>query len=232
MNIYKLIWDDFCSWYLEMVKPVYGQPLNESTYQQTISFFDELMRLLHPFMPFISEEIWHSIKERKAGESICVASYPFSQNQAGEKLDKVLLCISKIRELRNSKGLSPKETFAIAIKTNDKQSYEPYGLILSKLANVSAITYTEIAPEGTILIPVDTDEVFAYLTIQLDAEAEKEKITKEIDYLEGFAKSVDAKLSNEKFVANAKAELVEKEKQKKADALMKIEVLKRSLESL
>jgi valyl-tRNA synthetase len=232
MSIYKLIWDDFCSWYLEMIKPVYGQPLNESTYQQTISFFDELMRLLHPFMPFISEEIWHSIKERKAGESICVASYPFSQNQAGEKLDKVLLCISKIRELRNSKGLSPKETFAIAIKTNDKQSYEPYGLILSKLANVSAITYTEIAPEGTILIPVDTDEVFAYLTIQLDAEAEKEKITKEIDYLEGFAKSVDAKLSNEKFVANAKAELVEKEKQKKADALMKIEVLKRSLESL
>jgi valyl-tRNA synthetase len=105
-------------------------------------------------------------------------------------------------------------------------------LILSKLANVSAITYTEIAPEGTILIPVDTDEVFAYLTIQLDAEAEKEKITKEIDYLEGFAKSVDAKLSNEKFVANAKAELVEKEKQKKADALMKIDVLKRSLESL
>ena len=226
MSIYKLIWDDFCAWYLEMVKPVYGEPMNESTYQTTLSFFEELMKVLHPFMPFITEEIWQNMAERKTGDSICVANYPAAVGVDAPNLSRVFESIQQIRNLRNAKGLSPKEAFEIAIKAKDQTLYAPYTFLIQKLANVSAISFVEAQPQGTTLLPVDTDELFVVLNLQVDEAAEREKIEKEIAYLEGFMKSVDAKLSNEKFVANAKPELVEKERQKKADAAAKIEVLK------
>lgn len=229
MSIYKLIWDDFCAWYLEMVKPVYGEPMNESTYQATLSFFEELMKVLHPFMPFITEEIWQNMAERKTGDSICVANYPVAMGVDAPNLSRVFESIQQIRNLRNAKGFSPKEAFEIAIKAKDQTLYEPYTFLIQKLANVSAITFVEAQPQGTTLLPVDTDELFVVLNLQVDEAAEREKIEKEIAYLEGFMKSVDAKLSNEKFVANAKPELVEKERQKKADAEAKIEVLRKSL---
>ncbi len=233
--MYKLIWDDFCAWYLEMIKPEYGKPINESTYKETISFFDELMRMLHPFMPFITEEVWQNITERKEGESICVSVYPVKispDNQAKIDLQHAVELIQQVRNLRNSKGISPKEAFDIAIKTSDKSNYEAYQYLIRKLANVSAVSFVQEKPEKGILLPVDTDEVYAFLNLQIDAAAEKEKISKEIEYLQGFMNSVDAKLGNEKFVANAKPELVEKERQKKADAAAKIEVLKGSMASL
>ncbi len=229
MSIYKLIWDDFCAWYLEMVKPVYGEPMNESTYQTTLSFFEELMKVLHPFMPFITEEIWQNMAERKTGDSICVANYPAAVGVDAPNLSRVFESIQQIRNLRNAKGLSPKEAFEIAIKAKDQTLYAPYTFLIQKLANVSAISFVEAQPQGTTLLPVDTDELFVVLNLQVDEAAEREKIEKEIAYLEGFMKSVDAKLSNEKFVANAKPELVEKERQKKADAAAKIEVLRKSL---
>lgn len=235
MSMYKLIWDDFCAWYLEMIKPEYGKPLNQSTYNETIAFFDELMRMLHPFMPFITEEVWQNITDRKGGESICVSEYPvkFTTNEIKKiDLQNVFELIQQVRNLRNSKGISPKVTFDIAIRASDKSSYEPYQYLVKKLANVSAVSFINDKPEKAVLLPVDTDEVYAFLDLQVDAEAEKEKINKEIEYLEGFMRSVDAKLGNEKFVANAKPELVEKERQKKADAEAKIEVLKGSLASL
>ena len=232
MSIYKLIWDDFCAWYLEMIKPEFGKPINESTYKQTVVFFEELMKVLHPFMPFVSEELWQNITERKKGESICIAAYPVVSNAAIVNLDKAFETISKIRELRNSKGLSLKEAFAISIKSQDKTVYEKALYLIKKLANVSELSFVSDKVEGTTAIQVSTDEVFVYLNIEIDAEAEKEKLTKELAYLEGFLKSVDSKLSNEKFVANAKPELVEKEKQKKADAILKMEALRSSLSQL
>lgn len=229
MSIYKLIWDDFCAWYLEMVKPVYGEPMNESTYQTTLSFFEELMKVLHPFMPFITEEIWQNMAERKAGESICVAKYPVAIGVEAPNLMRVFESIQQIRNLRNAKGLSPKEAFEIFIKAKDQSLYAPFTFLLKKLANVSAIHFVNAQPQGSTLLPVDTDELFVVLNLQVDAVAEREKMEKEIEYLEGFMKSVDAKLSNERFVTNAKPELVEKERQKKADAAAKIEILRKSL---
>jgi valyl-tRNA synthetase len=242
MMIYKLIWDDYCAWYLEMIKPVYGEALNQSTYDQTVLFFEKLMLVLHPFMPFITEEIWQEITERKEGESICVAAYPVVETlHATSDNDKKSLhetslqntfeTISKIRELRNSKGISPKEAFEIIIKTTQTELYEPYQFLIKKLANVSSIQFNKDAP-NYVSLSVSTDQVFVKLNIEIDAVAEAEKINKEIEYLIGFMASVDVKLSNEKFVANAKPELVEKERQKKEDALAKIEVLKQSLAGL
>lgn len=234
MGMYKLIWDDFCAWYLEMIKPEYGKPINETAYNQTIAFFDELMRLLHPFMPFITEEVWQNITERKAGESICVAAYPLANktDEKGLDLANVFELIQQVRNLRNSKGMSPKDAFAIAIKSAQPAVYESSLFLIKKLANVTEVTFVNEKQDKAVLLPVNTDEVYAFLDLQIDVEAEKEKIMKEIEYLEGFKKSVEAKLSNEKFVANAKPELVEKERQKKADADAKLEVLRNSLASL
>jgi valyl-tRNA synthetase len=232
MGVYKLIWDDFCSWYLEMIKPEFGKPINESSYKQSILFFENLMKVLHPFMPFITEEIWQNIAERKSGDSICIAAYPSVGAYQHTPIQNAFETISKIRELRNSKGISPKEAFEIIIKTDNEDLYKPFQFLIKKLANVSSIQFNTVETNNYTSLPVATDQVFVKLNIQIDVEAEKEKINSEISYLEGFLKSVEAKLSNEKFVANAKPELVEKERQKQADALAKIDVLKDSLASL
>jgi valyl-tRNA synthetase len=232
MSIYKLIWDDFCAWYLEMVKPVYGEPMNQSTYETTVAFFEELMKLLHPYMPFITEEIWQSMAPRNAGDSICVATYPMASNHVSPDLSRVFETIQQIRNLRNAKGLSPKEAFEIWIKAKDESLYAPYVFLIQKLANVSGIHFIKEQPAGSTLLPVDTDEVFVVLNLKVDAAAEREKMELEIAYLEGFMQSVDAKLNNEKFVANAKPDLVEKERQKKADASQKIEALRKSILAL
>lgn len=232
MNTYKLIWDDFCSWYLEMVKPAYQQPINQSTYEATVNHFDTLLRLLHPFMPFVTEELWQHMAERKAGESICIAPYPKSTNASAMDLSRVFDGITQIRNLRNAKGLSPKEAFDVSIRSDAPQIYQTCEFLVKKLANVLQIHWVNEAPAQTILVQVHTDEVYVHLQLEVDAVAERSKIATEIEYLHGFLKSVDAKLSNEKFVANAKPELVEKERQKKADAEAKILTLQKSLESL
>lgn len=232
MSMYKLIWDDFCSWYLEMIKPAYQQPIDESTFHKTILFFENLMKVVHPFMPFITEEIWQTIAERKNGETICNAQYPAFKKTHSLELKFVFETISKIRELRNSKGISPKVSFAIAIKTNDEKQYKPFEYLIKKLANVSVLNFVNEKQNDAQLVTVFTDELYVYLNFKIDAKAEAEKINAEINYLKGFLKSVDAKLNNEKFIVNAKPELVEKERQKRADALVKIEILKNNLSSL
>jgi len=232
MSIYKLIWDDFCSWYLEMIKPSYQHPIDESTFQKAILFFEKLMKVVHPFMPFISEEIWQNIAERRNGESICVAEYPVFTNKKSVDLARVFDTISKIRELRNSKGISPKESFVIAIKATDQIQYKPFDFLIKKMANISGLSFVNEKQNGALLIQVFTDEIYVFLDLKIDSEAETERINAELEYLDGFLKSVEAKLSNEKFMANAKPELVEKERQKKADAIAKIEILKNSITSL
>jgi valyl-tRNA synthetase len=232
MMIYKLIWDDFCAWYLEMIKPAYEQPINQSTYDQTILFFENLMKVLHPFMPFVTEELWQNMTQRKAGDSICISSYPIPNQATLVNLDRAFETITKIRELRNAYGISPKEAFDIAIKTNEPNGYVVAENIIKKLGNVTELLFVSEKTEGATAIQVATDEVYVQLNIEIDAAVEKEKLTKELAYLEGFLISVDTKLSNERFVANAKPELVEKERQKRADAVAKIEIIKGGLLSL
>jgi valyl-tRNA synthetase len=232
MGMYKLCWDDFCSWYLEMVKPAYQQPMHRSTYEATIQIFEKLLTLIHPIMPFISEELWHELYERPQGASICVAAWPTPFASPVVDAERALMLISEIRALRNSKGLSPKEALEVYIKSGSEEVYKNCAGLITKLANISNIQFTADKVAGTHSFLVNTDEIFVTMTMNVDAEEERKRISTEIDYLKGFLKSVDAKLSNERFVANAQPEVVEKERHKKADAEQKIATLNEQLAML
>ncbi|MCF0038572.1 valine--tRNA ligase [Dyadobacter fanqingshengii] len=233
-SVYKLIWDDFCAQYLEMIKPGFEQPIDKQTYDATLAFFDRLMRLLHPFMPFISEEIWQNIIERKEKDSICIAPFPQAAN-----IDQPLLndfeilfeVISAIRNLRNAKNISPKIALPLAIRTDSEGRYAALEPLILKLANVESIGYVTGEGEGTAF-RVKSDEFFVNLADELDVETEKENLQRELEYTQGFLDSVIKKLSNERFVQNAKGDIVEKERQKQADAESKLETLKEALARL
>ncbi|KAA0990335.1 valine--tRNA ligase [Dyadobacter aurulentus] len=233
-SVYKLIWDDFCAQYLEMIKPGFEQPIDLNTYDSTLDFFDRLMRLLHPFMPFISEEIWQNIIERPANDSICIAQFP----QAKE-IDQSLLndfdilfeLVSAIRNIRNTKGISPKVALPLAIRTDSRERYQILESLIVKLANVEGIRYVDEEGEGTSF-RVKSDEFFVNLADEVDVESEKENLQRELEYTQGFLDAVLKKLSNERFVQNAKGDIVEKERQKQADAEAKIETLKEALTRL
>lgn len=233
-SIYKLIWDDFCAQYLEMIKPGFEQPIDLSTYDSTLDFFDRQMRLLHPFMPFISEEIWQNIIERGENDSICIAHFP----QAAEfdhamlnDFDILFELVSSIRNLRNSKGISPKTALPLAIRTDSNERYNALTPLIEKLANVEGINYVSGEAEGTSF-RVKSDEFFVNLADELDVEAERENLQRELEYTQGFLDSVMKKLSNERFVANAKGDIVEKERAKQADAEAKIATLTEALARL
>ena len=229
--VYKLIWDDFCAQYLEMIKPVYEQPIDKVTYEATLEFFDALMRLTHPFMPFISEEIWQNIRERKANDSICIAAFPTAANVNTALLndfDILFELVSGIRNVRNSKNISPKITLPLAIRTDSKERYEILETLITKLAHIESISYVTEEAEGTSF-RVKSDEFFINLADELDVETERENLQKELEYTEGFLNSVIKKLANERFVQNAKGDIVEKERQKQADAETKILMLKEAL---
>ena len=227
MKIYKLVWDDFCSWYLEMVKPVYGQPVAKELYEATIIIFDSILRLLHPIMPFITEELWQELQPRKDGDSICIAEWPTTFNSPKVDADKALLLITEVRAFRNSKGLSPKESVELYIISQHENDYKNFEGLIIKLANVSALHFTAEKVQGAYSFLINTDE--AFIPVELDKDAESKRIAEEINYLEGFLKSVETKLSNERFMANAKPDVIEKELQKKADAENKLATLKEQL---
>ena len=237
MAVYKLVWDDFCAWYLEMVKPAYQQPIAKETFERSVQFFESILKVIHPFMPFISEELWHDETFGSRDEMDCciVAAYP-----TGGPIDKELLyrmeglkqVISEIRNIRNQKQISPKETLPLYYKIGAKQDYSASQALLEKLANVSGVEACEEKPENAQSFMNGTDELYVDIADNIDVEAEKERIQKEINYLEGFLKSVNGKLSNERFVANAKPEIVENERSKKADAESKLASLNASLKKL
>jgi valyl-tRNA synthetase len=238
MSTYNLIWDDFCSLYLEMIKPAYvdgkGLPIDQETYNSTLEIFDELMRLIHPWMPFISEEIWQTIKERSENESICLAQFP----RSGE-VDEVLLAdfdllyeiVSTVRNTRNAKQISPKEALPLAVKTENQARYETLSGLIKKMANVSDIQYVSDKADGMSFV-IKGDDLTIDLGKNLDIEEEKAALQKDLDYILGFKKSTEAKLSNERFVQNAKPEIIEKEHQKLADAETKIKALEEALAKL
>jgi len=229
--IYKLIWDDFCGQYLEMIKPAYEQPIDAATYEVTIDFLEKLMTLAHPFMPFITEEIWQEIREREDKASICVAEYP----KAGAvdtailaDFERLFEVVSNVRNLRNTKSISPKIELPLAIKTDNVALYQSLESFLQKLANVSAIAFVTEKAAGTSFV-IKGDEFFVDLLGEVDTEAERANAQKELAYIEGFRQSTLAKLANERFVQNAKPELVEKERQKLADAEAKMAALQEIL---
>ncbi len=229
--IYRLIWNDFCSQYLEMVKPEYQQPIDATTYRATLDFFDRLMRLTHPFMPFITEEIWQNLAKRGEKESICLASYPHSNTVDAailEDFDRLIELVTALRNLRNTKNLSPKTALPLAIRTDSKARYEKLADLIKKLANVSDITYVTDQADGMSFL-VRSDEFFVDLAGEVDVEAERETLLADLKYTEGFLISVAKKLSNERFVQNAKGDVVEKERQKHADAEAKIVTIKEAL---
>jgi len=234
MKIYKLVWDDFCSWLLEMIKPTFGSPIDKETYREVISLFEENLKLLHPFMPFVTEEIWQQIARRSTQEALIVASYPKE-----EAFDESLLhtfefvqeIISGIRTIRKEKNIAFKEEISLSVIDNEHLGNQ-WDSIIQKLGNISSISYTEKTIEGAISFRVKSNEYFIPILDKIDVAQEIEKLEKELSYAEGFLKSVRAKLSNEKFVNSAPAQVVENERKKEADALAKIETIQKSIENL
>ena len=235
---YNLIWNDFCSQYLEMIKPAYvdGQslPIDQETYDATLGFFEELMRLVHPWTPFISEEIWQNIQERAENDSICIQEFP----KGGEVNSKILAdfeilfeLVSWVRNTRQSKQMSPKEALPLSINTQEVSKYVHLEDLMKKMANLSEITFVTSSVKGMSLV-IKGDEFGIDLGENLDVAAEIENLKKELEYTQGFKKSVEAKLANERFVANAAPELVQREKDKLADADAKIKAIEESLQKL
>lgn len=229
--LYKLIWDDFCSWYLEAIKPGYGEPVSKEVYGQTILYFEELMKLIHPFMPFLSEELWQNIAERTPENALVIAQQrkPETFNQDLIKnFDSAKELISGIRNYRQSKGISPRES--VEVFTN-ATAFENENLI-KKLANVAEINFGQKTDKPSFTFLVGSTEISIPLSENLDLAEEKAKTEEEIKYLKGFLVSVEKKLSNEKFVANAKPEVVEAERKKQKDAQDKIALLEAKLGTL
>ena len=232
MGIYKLTWDDFCSWYLEMVKAPQGQGIDPVTYAATIKFFENLMLLLHPFMPFITEEIWHAIAERKEGDDIIIAQQPKLQT-----VDEAILkqfeftqeVINNVRKVRSDKNIAFRDAIQLVVKGTANKGFD---CVIAKLCNVSEVSYVAEAPAGAFGFIVGSTEFFVPLTGSIDVEAEIKKLEEELKYAQGFLKSVEAKLSNERFVNGAPAAVVDKERKKKADAEAKIAVIEQQLAGL
>ncbi|MBV7529338.1 valine--tRNA ligase [Chitinophaga sp. sic0106] len=233
--IYSLIWDDFCSWYLEWVKPGFEQPIAASLYQQTIQFFEELMQLLHPYMPFITEEIYQLLKFRNPEDSLMLLQFtaPEAPDQAtlteGTLLKEV---ISSIREARQKHQIKPKDPIVLHIETKDENAFKQIESILVKQVNAKAVIYVTEAVPGCITLVIQKDKFYLGTESELDTTAQKEALEKDLVYLQGFLASVEKKLSNERFVANAKPEVVDVERRKKEDAEAKIKVIEESLKSL
>lgn len=236
-SIYKLVWDDFCAWYLEMVKPAYLAPVDAQTKSTTIAYFEKILRLLHPFMPFITEELYHGelFGYREAKDCCIVAQFPAVGNVDVDLLkeaEAVKGLVSEIRNVRAKRQLSPKEALPLAVKNNSGIAFGKWETIISKLANIDQFEATTDKLAGAVSFLIGKDEFFITLAENIDAEAERARMASELLYLEGFLKSCDAKLNNERFVQNAKPEIIQNERNKKADAESKIATLKESLMNL
>ncbi|CEA16958.1 MAG TPA: valine--tRNA ligase [Fermentimonas caenicola] len=232
MLLYKLFWDEFSSWYLEIVKPAYQKPIDKLSYDATLSFFDDLLRLLHPFMPFITEELWQALYTREEGVSLMISLQP-----KGEDVNKELLSdfedvkniISGIRTIRLEKNIPNKEALELEITGKHK---ELFNSIIAKMCNLTSIKQVSEKQTGSAGFLVGTTEYTVPLTDNIDTEAELKKLEAELTYTEGFLKSVQKKLSNEKFVQNAKPEIVENERKKMADAESKIALIKENIAAI
>ena len=235
MTVYKLFWDEFSSWYLEMVKPAYGQPIDQKSYDATLRFFDALLKMLHPFMPFITEELWQHIYDRKDGESIMrdalkVAAPTEAELTLISQIEEVKQIVSGVRMVRNQKNIAPKELLALqAIGTN---AFAAYNAVITKMANLSSIDVVSDKDASASAFMVGTHEFAVPLGDLIDVEAEIAKAEAQLKHLEGFLMGIRKKLANEKFVANAPEAVVAMERKKESDSLEKIAALQESIAEL
>ena len=235
MTAFKLFTDEFSGWYLEMIKPAYQKPIDKQTYETTLRFFDYLMRIIHPFMPFITEEIWQHVYERKDGESIMVCTVKFDAlTEAEEKLiadiETVKNIVAGVRTVRNQKNIAPKEV--LALKAVGANTYEAYDSVVCKMANLESIEVVAEKTADASAFMVGTSEYAVPLGNLIDVEAEIEKLEAQLKHLQGFLVGVRKKLSNERFVQNAKPEIVALERKKEQDSLDKIAAIEASLAEL
>lgn len=232
-TLYSLIWDDFCSWYLEWQKPAFGAPTSQAKLQATIHFFEELLQLLHPYMPFITEEIYHELREQQDDLSIKQYATTQATDEAllaqGELLKQT---ITAIRDARVKNNIKPKEPVKLFVHTNQPETFTSLSAILMKQANIETVAITAEPIDKSINILLGKDRLFIQPTVELDTGIQKVQLEKDLDYLKGFLSSVEKKLSNERFVQNAKPEVVEVERRKKADAEEKIKAIEESLSAL
>ena len=235
MNVYRLFWDEFSGWYLEMVKPEYGKPIDKVTYQATFHFFDVLLKMLHPFMPFITEELWHHIYERKEGESIMRDKLALNAPSDADKtlcadVESLKQVVSGVRTVRNQKNLSPREAIVLQVVGTDTLS--AYDSVIRKMANLSEISVVTEKDSTSAAFMVGTAEYAVPLGDKIDVAAEIEKAEAQLKHLEGFLAGVRKKLSNEKFVAHAPEAVVALERKKESDSLEKIAALKETIAAL
>ncbi|WP_121355390.1 valine--tRNA ligase [Flavisolibacter nicotianae] len=242
-TIYSLIWDDFCSWYLEWVKPPYGDKIDRYLLTCTLDFFEELMQLLHPFMPFVTEEIYHQLRPREEGDDLTIRQQgevggqhkklsQLSTTEVLQRGDILQDTITSLRDSRNKHNLKPRESIKLFIQTASPAAFQSIEPLLAKQVAASEIQFVEDAVPNTITVVVGTHKFYIETEQQIDAGAQRDKLEKELEYQKGFLLSVEKKLGNERFVQNAKPEVVEAERKKKADAEGKIRAIEESLANL
>ena len=235
-SLYKLIWDDFCSWYLEIVKPEFGKPIDEQTFNQTTVFFGTVLKALHPFMPFITEELWHELRAKGQEDCVIVAEYPVARDYEPSILKEASFAfdvVTEIRNTRSNKSLSPKEALALLVKRTDHVQVNSFWPVIRKLGNLKSIDMVSEAPSSNATaMLVGSVELFIPLEGKVDEAKEREAILKEISYHKGFLAIVDKKLGNEKFVNSAPPQVVENERKKKTDAETRISALEESLKRI
>jgi valyl-tRNA synthetase len=234
MAIYKLVWDDFCSWFLEMIKPGYQQPIDHATFDKAIAMLEANLKLLHPFMPFLTEEIWQHITERTPEQALIISEYPtitsFNQ-QLITDFDFAMEVIAGVRTIRKDKNIAMKDAVELKVINNEKASTY-FDSVITKLGNITSLEYINDKIDGALTYRVKSNEYFIPVSGTIDVAAEIAKLTEELKYNQGFLRSVQGKLANEKFVAGAPAQVIENERKKEADALAKIATIEQSLTSL
>jgi valyl-tRNA synthetase len=233
LTVYKLAWDDFCAWYLEIIKPEFGKPIDQATYTKTIEFFETILKLLHPFMPFITEELWHELGDRKEKDCIIVSAWPKAgafEEKIIEKAATAFEIVAQIRNTRNSKGISPKEALSLVAKPADRLSLVDFLPVTQKMANLRVVEFNEEKPESGVSFMVGSIEFS--IPLNIDKGVEKLAMQKELDYARGFLDSINKKLANEKFVKGAPPHVLEMENKKKTDAELKIRSLEKTLAEL
>ncbi|MEY3100486.1 MAG: hypothetical protein RIS63_1388 [Bacteroidota bacterium] len=234
MSTYKLVWDDFCSWYLEMIKPGYQQPIDRQTLEHTLDFFERILKIMHPFTPFVAEELHHALRERQAGDDIVIAQWPESQEVNDAPMQQFAFnekVITQIRNIRKQNNIATKVKLELFIKADASRASDADSIIV-KMGNLSVLQYVQEKVAQSNSFIVDGIEFFVPFGEQIDIEAEKKKIEEELNYTKGFLKSVQGKLQNEKFMAGAPEAVVTNERNKEADALQKIAILEEKLKGM
>jgi len=229
-KIYSLVWDDFCSWYLEWIKPGFEQPMEANVYKKTVSFFEDLVQLLHPFMPFVTEEIYHELREQK--DDLCIRQFvtnPISNESVLKQAELLKQTITSIRDAKTKNNIKPREVIELSIQTNNQDTYKSFETILSGQVNAGKISFVTEAINNAISVVIGKDKLHIETGNSIDTTTQKETMLKDLAYLKGFLVSVDKKLSNERFIQNAKPEVVDIERRKKNDAEEKIKAITESL---